>query len=117
MIEWDHPTISLRRQCVLLGLNRSSWYYQPCQDQEENLQLMRLLDNQYTRTPFYGSRRMTAWLWAQGHGVNRKRVQRLMRMMGIGTIYPRPRRGLSQPGHRVHVKGYFPLRVPGPLFS
>ncbi len=102
MIEWDHPTISLRRQCVLLGLNRSSWYYQPCQDQEENLQLMRLLDNQYTRTPFYGSRRMTAWLWAQGYGVNRKRVQRLMRMMGIEAIYPRPRRGLSQPGHRVY---------------
>ena len=53
MIEWDHPTISLRRQCVLLGLNRSSWYYQRSGDQEESLQLMRLIDNQYTRTPFY----------------------------------------------------------------
>ena len=73
--------ISIRRQCELLGVNRAGLYYQPLSESEENLRLMRLLDEQYTRTPFYGSRRMVAWLETQGIEVNRKRVSRLMELM------------------------------------
>ena len=78
-IEAKHPTISIRRQCELLGLNRSSWYLEPAGESAENLALMRQIDEQYLRTPFYGSRKMAFWLTQQGHEVNRKRVQRLMR--------------------------------------
>src|SRR5256885_10688044 len=62
---------------------RSSYYYEPAPESEENLQLMRLLDEQYTRIPFYGTRKMTAWLQTQGYEVNRKRVRRLLRQMGL----------------------------------
>lgn len=91
-----HPQPSLRRQCQLLGISRASWYYQPRGESAENLHLMRCLDEQYTRTPFYGIRRMTATLQQQGYVVNHKRVSRLMRLMGLEAIYPRPR--LSVPG-------------------
>jgi putative transposase len=83
--------LSVRRQCELLGLNRSTWYYEPAPETAANLALMRRIDEQYLRTPFYGSRRMTAWLRREGQGVNRKRVQRLMRVMGLEAIYPKPR--------------------------
>lgn len=99
MIEPRHAQLSIVRQCELLGVSRASWYYQPRGfgvESEENLGLMRLLDEQYTRTPFYGIRRMTAWLQQQGYAVNHKRVGRLLRRMGLEAIYPRPR--LSQPG-------------------
>ncbi len=66
MIEWGHPRLSIRRQCALLGLHRSSLYYGPAQESEENLGLMHLTDAQYTRTPFYGGRRMTAWVKGEG---------------------------------------------------
>ena len=97
-----HPEISVRRQCELLGVNRSGLYYQPMGESEENLQLMRLLDEQYTRTPFYGSRKMTEWLATVGPSVNRKRVSRLMELLGIEAVYPKPK--LSQPGagHRIY---------------
>lgn len=75
--------LSVRRQCELLGLNRSSLYYEPAPETAENLRLMRLMDEEYTAHPFYGSRRLTAWLERQGEEVNRKRVQRLMRLMGL----------------------------------
>jgi putative transposase len=75
---------------------RSSWYYEPKGETAENLILMRRLDEQYTRTPFYGVERMTAWLRQQGYAVNPKRVRRLLRLMGLDAIYPRPR--LSMPG-------------------
>jgi len=104
MIERGHPQISIRRQCALLGLHRSSLYYAPAQETQENLALMRLIDQQYTRTPFYGSRRMTAWLNRQGHQVNRKRVQRLMGLMALEAIYPKPR--LSMPGSQHKVYPY-----------
>lgn len=78
LIEPTHPELSIVRQCELLGLSRSSWYYQPTPETQENLSLMRLIDEEYTRHPFYGSRRMVAVLERQGHEVNRKRVQRLM---------------------------------------
>jgi putative transposase len=93
-----HPEISIARQCDLLGLARSSYYYQEVPEREENLVLMRLLDEQYTRTPFYGIRKMTAWLSTQGYEVNHKRVARLLREMGLCAIYPKPR--LSQPGEQ-----------------
>jgi len=92
----------VRRQCDLLGVNRAGLYYQPAGESEENLMLMRLIDEQYTRRPIYGSRRLVAWLRGQGHGVNRKRVARLMEVMGIQAIYPKPQ--LSQPGegHKIY---------------
>ena len=98
----DRAGISVRRQCELLGVPRSGLYYQPVGENSENLRLMRLLDEQYTRAPFYGSRRMTEWLATQGHAVNRKRVSRLMAWMGIEAVYPKPK--LSQPGegHRIY---------------
>jgi HTH-like domain/Integrase core domain len=98
LIEPEHPTISLARQCELVDLARSSYYYQPVPESEENLLLMRLLDEQYTRTPFYGIKKMTAWLRTQGYEVNHKRVARLLRQMGLMAIYPSPR--LSQPGEQ-----------------
>ncbi len=94
--------MSVRRQCELLGLNRSSLYYEPAGEAAEDLRLMRLIDEQYTACPFYGSRRMTAWLAEQGEEVNRKRVQRLMRVMGLEAIYPKPRLSLAGKGHKVY---------------
>jgi putative transposase len=85
------------RQCELLGVARSGWYYEPTGETPENLELMRRLDEQYTHTPFYGAERMTAWLRAQGCAVNPKRVRRLLRLMGLDAIYPKPR--LSVPGN------------------
>ena len=94
--------MSIRRQCELLGLSRSSFYYQPAGVSVEDLRLMRLIDQQYTARPFYGSRRMVVWLDQQGEDVNRKRVQRLMRIMGLEAIYPRPRLSLAGKGHRIY---------------
>jgi len=99
MVEGPGP-LSLSRQCELLGLKRAALYYQPVAVSAYELELMALLDRQYLRTPFYGSRRMTAWLQTQGHGVNRKRVQRLMQRMGLAAIYQRPRTSGRAPGHR-----------------
>ncbi len=97
-----HPEISTRRQCELLGVNRSGLYYEPAGESEEDLGLKRLLDEQYTRTPFYGSRKMTEWLATVGHRVGRNRVSRLMGLLGIQAVYPKPK--LSQPGevHRIY---------------
>jgi putative transposase len=88
--------LSITQQCELLSLARSSYYYEPVPESEENLLLMRLLDEQYTRTPFYGTRKMSAWLHTQGYPVDRKRVRRLLRLMGLEAIYPKPR--TSVPG-------------------
>jgi putative transposase len=104
LVEVNHPHLSICRQCELLGLCRSSFYYEPAQESEENLALMRLIDEHYTACPFYGSRRWTAWLQSQGHEVNRKRVQRLLRLMGLEAIYPKPR--LSAPGSQHKVYPY-----------
>jgi putative transposase len=92
----------VRRQCELLGLARASLYYQAAEETAPNLRLMRLLDEEHTRHPFYGSRRLTAWLSEQGEEVNRKRVQRLMRLMGLEAIYPKPRLSSPDPSHRVY---------------
>jgi len=101
MVERGGP-LSLRRQSQLLGLNRSAVYYEPVAVSAQELKLMALIDRQYLRTPFYGSRRMTAWLRTKGHAVNRKRVQRLMQRMGLAAIYQRPRTSRPAPGHRIY---------------
>src|SRR3954453_1834899 len=88
MIDRAHPTLSISRQCHLLEVSRASVYRRPAPVSADDLRLMELIDRQYLARPFYGSRRMTAWLATQGHTVNRKRVQRLMRLMGL--IYQRP---------------------------
>lgn len=102
MIEEDHPELSVRRQCELLGLNRSTVYYEPAPETPENLALMSLIDKEYTAHPFFGSRKITQWLIGQGHEVNRKRVQRLMRLMGLEAIYPKPKLSLAGRGHKVY---------------
>jgi putative transposase len=94
--------MSIQRQCELLGLARSTLYYTPARESEENLALMRLIDEEYLRRPFRGSRGMTDWLRKQGHWVNRKRVQRLMGVMGIEAVYPKRRTSRSVPGHKVY---------------
>jgi putative transposase len=102
LIEHEHSQIPVVRQCELVGLARSSLYYRPDRDESYNQYLMRLIDEQYTLTPFYGIRRMTAWLRGQGHMVNRKRVARLMAVMGLEAIYPKRQMNLSAPGHRIY---------------
>jgi putative transposase len=90
------------RQCELLGLCRASYYYQPVEVSPEELTLLRLLDEQYTRTPFYGVRRMTAVLREQGYGINPKRVRRLLRMLGLWALGPQPGTSRKAPEHRVY---------------
>jgi putative transposase len=102
MMDREHPELSLVRQCSLLGVSRSSLYYQPVPDSAEDLELMALMDRQYLKTPFYGSRKMTAWLRSQGYQVNRKRVRRLMRVMGLQAIYRRPNTSKPAPDHQVY---------------
>jgi putative transposase len=101
-VDRGYPEISIRRQCELLGVNRSGLYYEPVGESQESLLLMRLLDEQYTRTPFYGSRKMTEWLATVGHAVNRKRVSRLMELLGIEAVYPKPKLSLPGEGHRIY---------------
>lgn len=102
MIEMDHPRLSISRQCALLGLSRGSYYRTPGMETEKNQELMRLIDEQYTRHPFLGSRGMRRYLRRQGHQVNRKRVQRLMRLMGLVSIAPRKRTSVPAPGHKIY---------------
>jgi putative transposase len=101
-VEVNHPHLSICRQCELLGLARASFYYEPATETEENLHLMRRIDQQYTDQPVYGSRRMTIWLQGQGYRVNRKRVQRLMRLMGLEAIYPKPKLSAPGQGHQIY---------------
>jgi putative transposase len=87
------------RQCALIGLPRSTYYYQPFGEDALNLQLMRLIDEEYTRHPYYGSRRIRVCLQRQGYVVNRKRIQRVMRQMGIVAVYPKPRLSQAMKAH------------------
>jgi putative transposase len=102
LVEQSNCHLSIRRQCELLDLNRSSYYLPPAAESEENLRLMRLIDQQFLVTPFYGSRRMTAVLERSGETVNRKRVQRLMAKMGLETLFPRPRTTTAARDARVY---------------
>jgi putative transposase len=101
-IERHHPRIPLARQCKLLGLSRSTLYYASEADPALNEALMRVIDRQYTARPFFGVGLMTAWLGRQGYAVNAKRVRRLMRLMGLEAIYPKPRLSRPDKAHRVY---------------
>ena len=92
--------LTVSRQCELIGLSRSPLYYQSAVDNHYNLLLMRLIDEQFTRTPFYGVPKMTAWLRTKGHQVNPKRIRRLFRLMGLQTIYPKPRLSVPNQDHK-----------------
>jgi len=96
-IEPDHPWLSVRRQCELLDLNRSSWYYEARGESAENLALMRRLDAQYLVTPYFGSRKM-----GKQFGIGRERARRLMRLMGLAAIYPKPHLSRPAVGHRIY---------------
>ena len=91
----------MRRQCELLGLPRSCWYYEPIPESESNLSLMRLIDETYLSHPYFGSRRMSEWLRQRGVTLNRKRTRRLMRLMGLEAIYPKPRTTMANAEHRI----------------
>jgi putative transposase len=103
-IEADHPSLSIVRQCELIGLPRGSYYRGGALGEEtpENLELMRLIDEEYTRHPFYGSRKMRDWLLRQGYAVNRKRVRRLMRKMGLVSVAPKPNTSRPAPAHKIY---------------
>ncbi len=103
MVEPAHEELSVQRQCELLGLARASYYYEPVAVSAENLRLMNLLDEQYTKTPFYGVRKMTAWLnEVKKEQVNVKRIRRLLRVMGLAAIYQKPRLSQAAAGHRIY---------------
>lgn len=102
LIDMKHPRLSVLRQCDLIGLPRSSLYYRAQGEDAYNQQLMRLIDRQYTATPFFGVRRMTAVLKRDGHAINEKRVRRLMRVIGLETIYPKPRTSLKNQANPVY---------------
>jgi putative transposase len=102
LVDPDHPHLSISRQCELLDLNRSTYYLPPATESEENLRLMRLIDRQYLETPFYGSRKMAESLNRSGEAVNRKRVQRLMALMGLEAVHPKPRTTVVPPGAKVY---------------
>ena len=91
LVERATPALPVSRQCRLLAVSRASVYRRPAEISEEDCTIMALIDRQYLARPYYGSRRMAAWLATQGHVVNRKRVQRLMRLAGLVAIYQRPK--------------------------
>jgi putative transposase len=102
MLKPEHPDLSLAGQCGVLGISRSSVYYKKRPASEADLALMRLIDEQYLKTPFYGSRSMRNYLRRLGHKINRKRVQRLMRLMGLEAIYPKPKTSKQHPEHKIY---------------
>jgi len=102
MIDPTSTTLSLREQCQLLGISRSGYYHKPASESEYNLMLMSLIDAEYTRKPYYGSPRLTAYLETQGHVVNIKRTKRLMKLMGIEAIYQKPRLSQANSEHKIY---------------
>lgn len=103
MIDSQHPHVSILRQCDMLKISRSSFYYKCKRIKSEDLELMRLIDKQYLKTPVYGSRSMRNYLRRLGYNkINRKRVQRLMRLMGLEAIYPKPKTSKPHPEHKIY---------------
>lgn len=106
MIDADHPTLSIARQCELINLSRASYYRTTdksiATETPENLELMRLIDEEYTRHPFYGSRKLCNYFRRQGRVVNRKRIQRLMRIMGLVSVAPKPNTSKRNKEHKVY---------------
>ena len=102
MVDPQHAGLSITRQCRLVSITRSSFYYASRGESPLNLRLMRRIDEQFLETPFYGSRQMTRWLRRQGNTVSRKRVRRLMRLLGVHALFQRPRTSQPHPAHRIY---------------
>ena len=102
MVDPQHAGLSITRQCRLVSITRSSFYYASRGESPLNLRLMRRIDAQFLETPFYGSRQMTRWLRRQGNTVSRKRVRRLMRLLGVHALFQRPRTSQPHPAHRIY---------------
>jgi putative transposase len=102
MVERENPGLPISQQCRLLAVSRSAVYRKPAEVSADDLAIMALIDRQYLARPYYGSRRMAAWLATQGHVVNRKRVQRLMRLLGLVAIYQRPHTSKPATAHRIY---------------
>lgn len=119
MIDLGALPISIRRPCELIGLNRATYYYAPATASAFNLQLMRLIDEPYTKTPFYGWPRMTAYMRRLGLPVNHTRVQRLMRVMGLQAVYPKPRTSTAAQEHTIYpyLVGAVAMRRPNQVWS
>jgi len=119
MIEHKSRRLSVKKQCRLLGLTRSTLYYEPVGPSSTDLELMRAIDEQYLKTPFFGCRRMTWHLRHSGFEVNRKKVRRLMKVMGIRAIYPRPRTSDPCPGHKIYpyLLGGISIDRPGQVYA
>jgi putative transposase len=119
LVDPGDPQLSVARQCALLGLSRSSFYYRAVAQDSEDLALMRRIDEQYLHTPFFGSRQMTAWLRRDGAAVGRKRVQRLMRRMGLQATAPGPQTSRPHPQHPVYpyLLGHLCIDRPGLVWS
>lgn len=101
-VEPSHKQLSVHRQCELVGLSRSSYYRQPAPESEKNLELMKLIDEIYTKYPFFGSRKMRDYLNRHGFGVNRKRIRRLMRLMGLASAAPTRKMTVPNKAHKVY---------------
>ncbi|WP_237062293.1 IS3 family transposase [Loktanella sp. M215] len=114
MVERDHPDLSIGQQCALLSIPRSSFYYMPQGETEQNLALMRLIDVQFLETPFFGVRQMTWHLRNEGHAVNEKRIRRLMRLIGLMPIYQKPNTSKPANGHKTYPYLLRGLRVERP---
>ena len=114
MIETGHARLSIGRQCELLSISRSSFYFKPKGETALNLGLMRLIDKQFLETPFYGVRQMTWHLRNEGHLVNEKRIRRLMRLMGLMPIYQKPNTSKAAKGHKTYPYLLRGLRVERP---
>jgi putative transposase len=102
MVERENPALPIAQQCRLLAVSRSAVYRKPVEVSAEDLAIMALIDRQYLARPYYGSRRMVAWLATQGHLVNRKRVRRLMRLLGLVAIYQRPNTSKPAAAHKIY---------------
>ena len=102
LVEREDPALPVSQQCRLLAVSRSSVYRRPAEISDEDRTIMALIDRQYLARPYYGSRRMAAWLATQGHIINRKRIRRLMRLMGLVAIYQRPNTSKAAAAHKVY---------------
>lgn len=102
MVEPDHQKLSITRQCELVDISRSSWYYGVLGESSENLELMRIIDEQFMEEPSWGSRQMARHLRRKGYWVNRKRVKRLMQKMGLMAIYQKPNTSKPHPEHKIY---------------
>ena len=114
MIEAGHPGLSIGKQCALLSISRSSFYYRPKGETALNFALMRRIDEQFLETPFYGVRQMTWHLRNDGHPVNEKRIRRLTRLMGLMPIYQKPNTSKAAKGHKTYPYLLKELRVGRP---